>query len=229
LKWNTSFNVALPRNKLIEFDGIENSPYSRIYKVGAPLSIQRRYVWEGVDTQTGLHRFSDVNSNGVVDDGDRVFSRPRDRKYYGGVLNTLQFENFELSFLFQFSSQRANKMLLRQPGQYANQPVQALSHWEREGDVSDNSRFTQTTSSTFGYLTLSNYNDTDASFVRLKTLSFSYRFNDKILDVMNLKDLRIFLQGQNLLTITRYINLDPETGSALPPLRMVTVGLNVKF
>jgi len=48
---------------------------------------------------------------------------------------------------------------------------------------------------------------------------------------MNLQDFTVFVHGQNVLTITKYEGLDPETGSSyipyLPPLRIVTFGAKV--
>ncbi len=38
-----------------------------------------------------------------------------------------------------------------------------------------------------------------------------------------------FVQGQNLLTITNYVGLDPETQTSfsLPPLKIITIGIQV--
>ncbi len=47
---------------------------------------------------------------------------------------------------------------------------------------------------------------------------------------MGMQNLRIYAQGQNLFTITKYKGLDPEnSSSALPPLRMLTVGIEIVF
>jgi hypothetical protein len=42
---------------------------------------------------------------------------------------------------------------------------------------------------------------------------------------------RIYVQAQNLFTITNYIGVDPETQntSTLPPLRMITAGIDIAF
>jgi hypothetical protein len=48
---------------------------------------------------------------------------------------------------------------------------------------------------------------------------------------IHLQNARIYVQGQNLLTITNYKGMDPEsTGIAnLPPLRVLTLGVQVGF
>lgn len=68
----------------------------------------------------------------------------------------------------------------------------------------------------------------DASYVRLKSVSLSYR-----IPAPRLKSFsgRIYLQGQNLLTLTDYNGADPENQSVsyLPPLRQLTLGVQLTF
>jgi TonB-dependent starch-binding outer membrane protein SusC len=73
---------------------------------------------------------------------------------------------------------------------------------------------------------------TNASFVRLKNLSLAYTFPNQWINRMHLTQLRCYLQGQNLLTFTKYDKgLDPETmyAEGLPPLRTITAGLQLTF
>jgi hypothetical protein len=70
----------------------------------------------------------------------------------------------------------------------------------------------------------------DASFMRLRNLSLSYSFPRQWLDAVKVKNGQIFLRGENLVTVTNYKGLDPETqGSVLPPLKMFTAGLQFSF
>src|SRR5690606_35939602 len=64
LLWETSFNISFPKNKLIEFPGIEQTPYAQRYKVGFPLSIVSFYQYDGIDPATGFHKIKDVNEDG---------------------------------------------------------------------------------------------------------------------------------------------------------------------
>jgi len=72
---------------------------------------------------------------------------------------------------------------------------------------------------------------TDASYIRLKNLSLSYWLSRKTIKRIGLNKGRIFFEAQNLLTITHYIGLDPENqgNSALPPLRILTLGVQFNF
>ena len=70
---------------------------------------------------------------------------------------------------------------------------------------------------------------TDATYARLQNVSFRYRFGQEFLKKIHVKDLTIYLQGQNLLTISKFGGLDPENLSAtvIPPLRTFTGGINL--
>jgi len=65
----------------------------------------------------------------------------------------------------------------------------------------------------------------------LKNVSLSYSFSDALKHSLNIhQNVRVYLQGQNLLTFTKYKGFDPENASAygaLPPLRIITAGLQV--
>jgi TonB-linked SusC/RagA family outer membrane protein len=237
-RWTASVNFSLPHNKLVRFDGIENSPYASIYKVGDPLSVRSLYTWTGVNKETGIHSFFDKNGDGAINDFDRSVQNIFGSNYYGGFSNVIQFKNFEISFLFQFSHQRGSQYLPGMPGTPGlNQPVDVLSRWRNPGDGGNIQKFgliyvdgvLQDSFNYYRLLSTSNYNFTDASFLRLKTFSLTYSLRDKLVDKIKLQGLKIFLQGQNLLTFTRYKGLDPETGTGLPPLRIVTIGIQSRI
>jgi len=69
---------------------------------------------------------------------------------------------------------------------------------------------------------------TDASYLRLKNLSFSYLFPDKWLVKMRMQSGRVYMNAQNLLTLTRFSG-DPETQNykVMPPLRTLTMGIQL--
>jgi hypothetical protein len=70
-----------------------------------------------------------------------------------------------------------------------------------------------------------------ASFIRLKNVNISYRFPSGFLQRAGVKNASVFLQGQNLVTITQYNGLDPETKSysTIPTSRVIAAGLQFSF
>jgi TonB-linked SusC/RagA family outer membrane protein len=232
--WKASANISLPHNRLVRFDGIENSPYATVYEVGKPLSVKSLYHFTGLNSETGLYEFEDKNNDGVINAADKsLFYLQPKVNYYGGVNNTIQYKEFELSFLFQFAHQTRQEFLPDMPGRSGiNQPIDVLQRWQHSGDRTDVQRFATISGpgdpyTRFLNFVQSNRNIANASFVRLKTVSLTYRLKAALIDKFHLTGLRIFVQGQNLFTITPYDGLDPETGNTLPPLRMITLGIQI--
>jgi hypothetical protein len=70
----------------------------------------------------------------------------------------------------------------------------------------------------------------DASFIRLKSVSFSYDLPAQVALKMKMNAAKLYIQGQNLFTITSYKGFDPESqGMSLPPLRTLSAGLKISF
>jgi hypothetical protein len=71
-------------------------------------------------------------------------------------------------------------------------------------------------------------------FIRLRNVNLSYSLPANLIDKLKIASLRMFLQGQNLLTFTDFRGFDPELsgnliGSQYPALRTVTIGVNIGF
>ena len=74
----------------------------------------------------------------------------------------------------------------------------------------------------------------DASYLRLKNLSFGYNFNKKMLEKSFMTSLKLFIQAENIYTWTRWRGFDPDFGGisnvgSFPTPRTVSFGLNVEF
>jgi TonB-linked SusC/RagA family outer membrane protein len=233
--WTSAFNFSIPKNTLAKYDDIESSSYASLYVVGQPLSILQLYTWKGVNPQTGLHEVVDLNNDGIINNEDRSFMKPTGRRYYGGIINTIRSKGIELSFLLQLSkSMEFGFLSSNLPGTHlGNQPTSVLKRWRKNGDVTTVGRFSQTTSNANTYSSQAWYTDLNAKevfFTRLKTLSVSYSIPKEVFGKKMPYDIQLFLQGQNLFTITDYREvLDPETKNELPPLRIYTLGIQIKF
>lgn len=229
-KWTSSFNLSAPRNKLIKFKGIEGSSYANRYKVGQPLNIKKLYKYKGINPVTGLHEVEDINDDGNFDEMDQVFQNPIGNITYSGLINTFSYKNIDLSFLIQFSDGVVpNVLSALAPGVYGNQSRDVLDRWQETGDNVQYQKFVSTNNPEYSYVTQSNLNYSSASFIRMKTLSIGYKFDTELLSKIKIQEARLYVQCQNVFTITKYNGLDPETGNNLPPLRMVTLGLQIKL
>ena len=78
----------------------------------------------------------------------------------------------------------------------------------------------------------STYWQRDASYLRLKNVELSYNLPTKVVRSIGLEELRIFLNGQNLLTFDKLDVIDPEAygnGVAYPLQLSFSAGINIKF
>jgi TonB-linked SusC/RagA family outer membrane protein len=235
--WSSSLNITIARNKLIEFPGLETSSYANTYVIGEALSMTKGYKYLGIDAETGIYQFDDKNKDGQLNSEDYYPIETTDPKYYGGFLNTLNYKGFQLDFLVQFTKQRGRHPIYASsitPGGIANFSGLVADRWQSQGDDAAYQKYTQQAggeaSNAAFLMSNSDRAFTDASFIRLRNASLSYTFSNSLVQKFNCQKLRVFVQGQNLFTVTDFPG-DPETQSqlALPPLRMITTGFQIIF
>ena len=229
--WRTSLNISFPRNELLEFPDIEQTSYANRYRIGHPLNIQLLYGYTGVDPDTGLYGVLDVNGDGLYDYEDRTVIRNIGRKFFGGISNTISHKALSLQFLWEFVEQDGF-FTTNMPGTKSTQTVDFFEEWNNgtNPDVQDVSE---------SFDALIAYNSAflserflkDASYIRLKTLGLSYDLPSRVLHEMGVNSCRLFLQGQNLLTLTHYkgLNVEFPGGNDIPTLRTITFGAQIKL
>ncbi len=234
ISWNTSFNISIPRNKLVAFPGIESIPaYANAYTIGMPLNIVKSFRFTGIDAATGLYQYEDYNKDGKINAEDRQLSLFIGQKFYGGIGNNIQYRNFQIDILFQFVNQFGRNYAYNAlaPGNLSNQPDFVLGRWQKAEDNTDIQRFQSSAISTeYNNMKFSDLVICDASFIRLKNLSFSYSLLSSWQKRIHVSSTKLFIRAQNLFIISKYKGLDPETQlNLLPPLKVIVAGINLTF
>lgn len=232
--WRTNFNISFPKNKLVAYPGLEEGTQSSFYIIGKPLNIVKTYEYKGLNPETGLFEFTDFNDDGKINALDKKKVNNLNPSFYGGIQNTISFKNFTLDFLFYFKKQNnynINRMYVTGGAPIYNQPVEMLNRWSTDNP---NAVYMQ---GVYNNAQADNLSDffrdsdatiSDASYIRLKNASLSYTLK---IPKVNIESLRIYLQGQNLWTITSFKGMDPEfaTFGYLPPLRTYSFGMQLIF
>ncbi|PTS93139.1 SusC/RagA family TonB-linked outer membrane protein, partial [Pedobacter sp. HMWF019] len=235
--WTTSANLSVPRNKLLSYPNLANSSYATTYVEGMPLSISFLFHYTGVDPTTKQYTFEDVNKDGQVTYGSDRKPVFVGQKYFGGLNNSITYKGFQLDFFLQFVKQNGYNFLGSVPGAFSNSANQLASVIQSTNGGTGVQNFTQDYSSglnnAYSSYFSSDGNLTDASFIRLKNISLSWNLTEKYLNYLKLRNVRIYVQGQNIFTITKYKGLDPEfSGSqlaSLPPLRIIMAGIQLSL
>src|SRR5690606_11062140 len=89
----------------------------------------------------------------------------------------------------------------------------------------------------------SNFNIQNAAYIRLKSIELGYSLPSHMSSKVNLKNVRLYVNAYNLLTITKLKHMDPEFysnpdqsrgylgdyGNNYPLNKTVSVGLNENF
>ncbi|MDT0649398.1 SusC/RagA family TonB-linked outer membrane protein [Autumnicola edwardsiae] len=161
--------------------------------------------------QPGDVRFVDMDDNGIINAADRtVIGNPYPDVTLGLNLSA-QYENFDISLFIQgaYGQDVYNTNLydLQGMGRLFNSGVAVLDRWSGEGTSNSIPR-------AYGAPQNLNASDRfieDGSYTRLKNLNIGYTFDEGIFGD-SLSNLRIYLSGQNLITVTDYSGLDPEIG-----------------
>jgi TonB-linked SusC/RagA family outer membrane protein len=237
--WTTTANLTIPHNKLVSFPGLATSNYFGTVVEGQSLTVIRRFKYLGVDPATGVYNFEDVDKDGMLTGAkDFQLLGNRDPQFYGGLQNTISYKGFQLDFFFQFAEQNGSNYLASvgnfSPGRGFNQPALVLGRWQHPGDLSNIQRFTTSSSTAAGVaastrLNVSNGIYSDASYIRLKNISLSYQPHFRWMKKAHLDNLKIFINGQNLLTLTHFKGADPESQSyfQMPPLKTLAAGIQI--
>jgi hypothetical protein len=239
IKWSASLNLTLPKNKLVSFPGLDSSSYRDQYVVGKPIEegniYSKTYRFYGVNPANGIYQVYDHHGNPTSSPtrpDDAVVLLNHKPKLYGGISNSIAYKGLAIEFLLSFSIQKNFNFFQNAtvyPGNFArgrgNQPIEQLKRWQNEGDISTFQRFSsdlRLLEYSFGDRDLQ-----DLSYLRLKNISVSYSFEKTPIGF--LRSSQVFINAQNLLTITNYKGLDVETLSvmSLPPLKVVTIGVKV--
>ena len=233
LKWMSAFNLTIPSNKLLKYDELASSNYANQFVIGQSLSIRKLYHLTGINPTTGLFEFEDFNKDqkitAIEDKKVIVDTNPQ---YYGNLVNSFTWNNLNFDFNFQFTKKKGYHLqqMFTMPGTMSNQLAETFNYWNNSANPLY--QIPSNGSNSAAYTAYQNYLTSDAiivdrSFIRLKTLAIQYNLPKKLVDQFN---LQLYVQGQNLFTISKYKVADPEHNqNFLPPLRRYTIGMKLNF
>ena len=262
--WTTSVNASVNRNKIMDLAGpdILGSALNRA-QAGQPLGTFIGPEYAGVDPANGnaLYYLNITNADGTINRGTTTninqaanvpLGNPNPT-WTGGITNTFSYKGFDLSatlvgvFGNQIYDAAGPYFSTGFNNGFDNQTRDQLNRWQRPGDITNvpravygggigtgaSSRFVQ-----------------NGDYGRLRSVVLGYNLPSSIAKRGHLQSARIFVQGYNLLTFTKYTGWDPEvstdyvTGTAnassnnisqgisfytAPQARTYTLGINLGF
>lgn len=230
-KWSWTFqaNLSLPRNELIDYPGLASSAYVYTYAIGEDINIRRGLHFTGINSQTGVPQFEDINKDGLISvPEDYVNMGKTSPSYYGGCGSEIKYREFEFSLFMQYSRQSVFGSVTV-PGGLSNKYAEAMNWWQKPGDYSRISKATIISTSALSNLALSDALFYNGWYLRMKTVALSYRLKPTMLKQFHLEQVRFYMEGQNLFTLRKQVSLlDPETGfNGIAPMRTLIAGIQI--
>ncbi len=261
LTWNTNFNFSYNKNEVTSLGSqtiIDNGSarYMNIVIVGQPIGVFYGAEYAGVDPANGdaLWYVNEKDANGKIVNPSVTTNNFTNANFVvlgnptpnllGAMTNTIGFKGFELAFTFQGVTGNkihliGDQWMAANGVWFDNQLTSQLKSWNKPGDVTDvpqarlgwdngdqsrNSRYLS-----------------DGSYVKLRSLILSYELPKKLIGKIGLNRMRIYIQGQNLLTLTKYTGWDPEVSTdflndnitsgcdfySAPQPRSIVFGINI--
>jgi TonB-linked SusC/RagA family outer membrane protein len=244
--YNLSINGSFAKNKVVfnydtpgipEYQKTQNSPMNAqlayqvigVFKDAAAIAAYPH--WAGA--QPGDLIFKDVNNDGKIDGLDRVMDKKTAMPtFIGGFNAVLTYKQFDLSILFQGAA-GAIAYLNPESGDIGNYyeswvknrwtPENTNATWPRVFNRSNEYWSPGANRSTFW--------EFSTDYVRLKSLEIGYNLPSALIKKIGVEKLRVYCSGQNLLTLSKIKEIDPEEtqGTSYPLQRVVNLGVTLTF
>ena len=267
LLWTVDANIGLNRNEVTELYGQrdavtgERAPIivgdgvgiagsaSRILKEGLDADTWYIPEWAGVNPDNGAPQWYKTAADGsrqlteVYAEADQVEMGAYTPKVFGGFSTSVYWKNFDMNAVFGYSVggkiYNYSRAEYDSDGAYSDRNQMRLmkswSRWEKPGDIATHPIASYNNSSNSNKVS-SRYLE-KGSYLKMRTLSLGYNFQ---LPEYHIENIRIFLTGENLFTITDYSGVDPElpsydgkvvgvTTTVYPTTRKFLLGVNFTF
>lgn len=255
-RWRTGLNFWLNRNKVISLygldgdgDGVEDDDIANSQFIGQSLGAVYDYTFDGIiqegDTEyietyggvPGDIKFRDLNGDNKIGPDDRSIVGYTKPNYSVGFSNTFTYKNFELYSMIGVITGGGKDNFYIGSNYYANNPATlypGIANWlDKEywtPETPSNSIPRPNYSNPYGYRFTSR-----RDFIRLQDLSLSYTVGEEFLKKVNFSRLAINLAGKNLVTITDWEGLDPESATpygsvnGFPLMKTFSLGIQASF
>jgi len=252
VRYGVNAQVSVNRNKVMKFPAPVYG--TRIVEEGRPYQDYYLYEYTGIfktadeltkvvtpgNPQIGDIKFKDQNHDGKIDGSDRIPVKGAYPDFIYSFGGNVSWKEFDLSLFFQgvegqkvitnffgedpfsqSSSPHPRFLNAFDPATNPDSDVPAIYGWGYAPMTGGTARG-------------STYFLKNASYLRLKNVVLSYTVPRAVSGKAGISNLKIFIAGDNVLTFTKYPDLDPERASdgwhaQYPQLKVYSVGLNLKF
>jgi len=247
--WLAGGTFSMNRNKLTKgvLRDLETGEYvddvNNKWFIGEPVSVYYDYRFDGIwqigddiagsiqpNARPGDVRIFDANGDDTLTSADRVVIR-RDPRWIASFNTAFQYRDIEFSADLYFVTGVTKSSPFMSDVNYGGSLQGYKNGIQREywtPENPSNTTFRPHETVTSEYRGTLDYQD--ASYVRLTNVTLSYTLPKRWLKAASISRIRVYLRGDNLITVTKYLSLSPETNpDDYPETVNYTFGVNVNF
>ncbi|AEL27380.1 TonB-dependent receptor [Cyclobacterium marinum] len=236
LKGQTIYNG---RNIITEGQSIDS--YYLIHAIGIFQSQEEidNSPFQTADTKPGYLKYQDTNEDGFITEDDRIISGSVIPEYTYQFSLNLGYKGFEVNAFFQgvANINTYASLIAAQPFWFG---TAVTKEWTTDAWTPENTDARLPILTTFESSVNENFRPSDfwlrdASYLRMKNLQIGYNIPSVFTSKYGVSNLKVYLNGQNLLTFSKMKDFDPEKNIngvnfyEYPTVKMYTAGLNVTF
>ena len=235
--WTVSANASYNKNEIKELyegrDEYELSTTGLFLKKGHSFGEFYTNRFAGVNPANGDALWYDKNgnlTNECLDEDKVLVGKSYIAPWQGGFGTSLSWKGLTVST--QFSWMMNNDRYFNESNgtfvNYNQSKKMLYDRWKKPGDVATVPRYGIAAQLDSRFLE-------DASFLRWKNLMVSYTLPANLLAPLKVvENIRVYAQGQNLLTFTKFQGMDPESSMNIyaaqyPMSRQFSIGLEIGF
>ena len=163
--------------------------------------------------KAGDVHFKDINEDGIIDEKDKTIIGNPNPDIYGNIFANLKWEHFCLYLGLNYSLgndvYNYQRSILEGGTNFFNQTTAMTNRWRAEGQQTNIPRASY--GDPMGNSRFSDRWIEDGSYLRLKTVRLSYQVP---VNFTWLQGLTVWAEGNNLVTLTRYVGSDPESSAS---------------
>ncbi len=190
--------------------------YDNIKGNNGQFTLREGVVSRGNAVEPGYLKLKKQGEGDVITSDDKVYLGSNEPKFFGGFTNRFSYKNVELSIFLQFSYGNklfnTNHAMLRG---YNNYNIEQ-QYYDNMWTIDRQNAPLHIYSDNIGRQTATELQAEDASYLKIKEISFSYRLPKKAMRHLGVKGAKVFVSGINLFTFTKYSWYDPEFSSTNP-------------
>lgn len=191
------------------------------------------------NARPGDFKWADLNGDGTIssDNLDRTFLGSNIPKYTFGFTINLEYEGFDFMVFGQgVAGNKIFQGLRRLDILTSNYSTEALGRWHGEGTSADYPRLIDSDPNG-NFSKMSNFYLENGDYLRLKVVQLGYTLPNRLFRKIGVSKFRVYVTGENLLTLTNYTGYDPEVGGGIfgidrgqyPQARSILGGVQLSF